>query len=70
MRFDNRRGSLDSAMVLGELSVQGRPTNLDNSRVRSYCACSRCSSGMFGLFFSLLSFLFSFSLSGKRPDID
>ena len=29
------------AMVLGKLSVPGRPTNLDNSRERAYCACSR-----------------------------
>ena len=25
-------------MVLGKLSVTGRPTNLDNSRPRAYCA--------------------------------
>ena len=25
-------------MVLGKLSVPGRPTNLDNSRARAYCA--------------------------------
>ena len=24
-------------MVLSKLSVQGRPTNLDNSRARAYC---------------------------------
>ena len=58
------------AKVLGKLSVLGRPTNLDNSRARAYCACSRCGLGMFGHFFSLLSFLFSFSLSGRRPNID
>ena len=29
-------------MVLGKLSVPERPTNLDNSRARAYCACSRC----------------------------
>ena len=27
--------------VMGKLSVPGRRTNLDNSRVRAYCACSR-----------------------------
>ena len=26
------------AMVLGKLPVPGRPTNLDNSRTRAYCA--------------------------------
>ena len=27
-------------MLLGKLSVPRRPTNLDNSRARAYCACS------------------------------
>ena len=30
------------AKVLGKLPVPGRPTNLDYSRARAYCACSRC----------------------------
>ena len=56
------------AMVLGKLPVPGRPTNLDYSRARAYCACSRCGWGLFGHFFSRLSFLFSFSLSlGDGP---
>ena len=50
-------------MVLGKLPVLGRPTNLDKSRARAYCACSRCGWGLFEHFFSRLSFLFSFSLS-------
>ena len=50
-------------MVLGKLLVPGRPTYLDKSRARAYCACSRCGWGLFGRFFSRLSFLFSFSLS-------
>ena len=55
-------------MVLGKLPVPVRPTNLDCSRARAYCACSRCGRGLFGHFFSLLSFLFSFSLSlGDSP---
>ena len=29
-------------MVLDKLPVLGRPTSLDNSRARAYCACSRC----------------------------
>ena len=57
-------------MVLCKLSVPGHPTNLDNSRVRAYCACSRCGWGLFDHFFSLLSFLFSSSLFGTRPNID
>ena len=44
--------------------MPGRPTNLDCSRARACCACSGCGWGMFGHFFSRLSFLFSFSLRG------
>ena len=44
-------------MVLGKLPVLGRPTNLDLSRARAFCACSRCGWGLFGHFFSRLSFL-------------
>ena len=55
-------------MVLGKLPVPGRPANLDYSRARAYCACSGCRWGLFGHFFSRLSFLFSFSLSlGDGP---
>ena len=67
-----------------KLSVPGHPTYLENSRPRANRACSRCESGVgcvcegggrgggeiIGHFFSRLSFLFSFSLSGRRPDID
>ena len=62
------RGWSGGAKVLGKLSVPGRPTSLDDSRARAYCACSRCGWGLFGHFFSRLSFLFSFSLSlGDGP---
>ena len=55
-------------MVLGKRPVLGRPANLDKSRARAYCACSRCGWGLFGHFFSSVSFLFSFSLSlGDGP---
>ena len=57
-------------MVLGKIPVPGRATNLAYSRARDYCACCRCGWGLFGIFFSRLSFLSSFSLSGRRPDID
>ena len=50
-------------MVLGKLKVPGRPANMDYGRARAYCPCSRCGWGLFGHFFSRLSFLFSFSLS-------
>ena len=58
-------------MVLGKLSVPGRPINLDKSRARAFCACSRCGWGLFGAFFlsSIIS-LFFLPLSGRRPDID
>ena len=46
------------AMVLGKLLVPGRPTNLDYSRARAYCACSRCGWGLFGHFFSVYHFSF------------
>ena len=57
-------------MVLGKLSVPGRPTNLDNSRAIAYCACSKSGWRLFWHFFSRLAFLFSFSPSGRRPNID
>ena len=35
-------GGGGGAKVLGRLTVPGRPTNLDYSRTRAYCAYSRC----------------------------
>ena len=29
-------------MMLGKVLVPGCPTNLNNSKARDYCACSRC----------------------------
>ena len=43
--------------------VPGRPTNLDFSRARAYCAWSGCEWGLFRHFYSHLSFLLFFSLS-------
>ena len=66
--FLGRRGWSGGAKELDKLTVPGRPTSLDDSRARAYCACSRCGWGLFGHFFSHLSFLFSFSLSlGDGP---
>ena len=49
----------------GGSKVLGRPTNLD---YRACCACSRCGWGLFGHFFTHLSFFYSFSLSlGDGP---
>ena len=58
-------------MVLGKLPVPGRPTYLDESRARTYCACSRCGWGLFGRFLlsSVIS-LFFLPLSGRQPNID
>ena len=56
------------AIVLDKPPVLGRPTNLDKSRARAYCAYSRCGWGLFWTFFSHLSFLCFFSLSlGDGP---
>ena len=52
------------AKALGKLPVPERPTNVDDSRARAYCACSGCMWGLFGHFFSHLP------LSGRRPNID
>ena len=63
-----KSGWSGGAKVLSKLSVPGRPTGLDDSRARAYCACSRYGLALFGHFFSPLSFLFSFSLSlGDGP---
>ena len=43
-------------MVMGKLPVPGRPTILDYSRARAYYTCSRCGWGLFGHFYSHLSF--------------
>ena len=64
-------GWLGGAKVLGKLSVPGRPTNLDYSRTRAYCACSRCGWGFVWTFFlPSISSLFFLLLSGRQPDID
>ena len=55
-------------MVLGKLLVPGRSTIFDFSKARAYCAYNGCGWGLFGHFYSRLSFLFPFSLSlGDGP---
>ena len=56
-------GWSDGALLLGDPPVPGRPTILEDSRARAYCAGSRCRWGLFKYFFSRLTFLFSFFLS-------
>ena len=45
-------------MVLGKLPVPGRPTYLDNSGARAYCACSRCGRGCLDIFSLICHFSF------------
>ena len=55
-------------MVLGKFPVPGRPSNLADRWARAYGACSGCGLGLFGHFYSHLSFLSFFSLSlGDGP---
>ena len=56
------QGWSGGAKVLGKLPVPGRPTDLDYSRARAYCACSRCGWGLFGFFLSSILSLLSPSL--------
>ena len=59
------------AKVLGKLSVPGRPTSLDDSRARAYCACSRYGWGfVWTCFLSSVFSLFFLPLFGRWPDID
>ena len=54
----------DKRECSGRSMVQGgRPTNLDDSRGRVYCACSKYGWLGLGIFFSRLSFLFHFPFS-------
>ena len=49
-------------MVLHKLPVLGRPTNLDNSRARAYCACSRCGGGCLDILSIISLFILPLSL--------
>ena len=67
------RGWSGGAMVLGKLLVPGRPTiwmivGQGPIALVVGASCSRCGWGLFGRFYSPLSFLSSFSLSlGDDP---
>ena len=52
-------------MVLGKLLVPGRPTNLDYSRARTYCACSKCEWVVWIFFLLSIISLFFLPLSGR-----
>ena len=65
------RGWSGGAMVLGKLSVPGRPAGFDWSRARSYYSCSRCGWGCLDIFSLVYHFSFFFlPLSWRRPGID
>ena len=51
------------AMVLGKFPGPERPTNLDNSGARAYCACSRCWRGLSEHF----SLIYHFSFLPSSP---
>ena len=46
------------AKVLGQLPMPGRLTNLDYSRARACCACSRCGWGYLDVFCLIHQFSF------------
>ena len=56
-------------MVRGKLEVPGRPTNLDRVGQGPIAFAVGAGGGCLDIF-SRLFFFFSFSLSGRRPDID
>ena len=56
--YSCHEGWSGGAMVLGKLPVPGRPTNLDKSRARAYCACRRCGWRLFGHFSLVYHFSF------------
>ena len=58
MSSKSARGWSGGAMELGKLPVPGRPTYLDHSRARAYCACSVCGWGLFGHFSLVYHFSF------------
>ena len=68
--IENSERRSGGAMVLDKLPVPGRPTKLDDSRTRAYCACSRCGRELFGHFTLVYHFSLLLPPSGRRPDID
>ena len=56
-------------MVLGKLPVQGRPTNLDYSTARAYCACRGLGGGCLFIFSLVYHFSFLSPSLGDGPII-
>ena len=65
-----KRGWSGGAMVLGKLPVPGRPTIWVIVGQGPIALAVGEGGGLFGHFFSPLSFLLFLPLSGRRPDID
>ena len=61
------RGWSGGAKVLCKLSVPGRHTNLDKSRARAYCTCSRCGRRLFRHFSLVYRFSFRSPFLGDGP---
>ena len=58
-------------MVLGELSVPGRPSNLDQIRTGPTALAVGAGGGCLDIFCPIYHFSFLYlSLSERRPDID
>ena len=58
------------AMVLGQLPVPGRPTILITVGQGPVALAVGAGGGLFGHFYSNISFLLFLPLLGRRPDID
>ena len=54
-------------MVLGTLPVPKRPTSLNSSRARTYCACSMCGWGCLDIFSISCHFSFISPSLGDGP---
>ena len=65
-----RGGWSGGAMVLGKLPVPGRPTVWMIVGQGPIALAIGAGGGLFGYFYSPLSFLLFLPLSGRRPDID
>ena len=63
------RGWSGGAMVLGKLPVPGRPTIWMTVGQGPVVLAVGAGGGLYGHFYSHLSFLSAVSLSGRRPDI-
>ena len=57
-------------MVMGKRPVPGRPTNWVIVGQRPIALAVGAGGGLFGHFFSPLSFFLFLPLCGRRPDID